>query len=318
MLVKILLQLSPVYLTKLKYKQLPVVMVNSNLNDQRIYTIKLPTHFYKKRPSIKSLNLNVYRNLHYMALNVQKRKFHSLVAPLLKDIPKLHKINLHYDIYVNSKRKIDLMNVGSIVDKYFSDTLVSCGIIIDDNTKYIDHVSFSFKGIDTNYANVTITETETKERKSMRILLDQNDIQKALDSFVEEQNIKGSQGVTLSVDSTGKIEAEIIISNLTEDLDNKPKGKRGRPKKSLNKPKVTEIDSNVEENGSDDIFGDDKGTNSSPKEEDTSTPTKSQESKESKNLSEESQEESSDKNNSIEEEENPDTIVKKKASIFDA
>lgn len=159
-----------------------------------------------------ALNLNVYRNLHHRSLHAQKKKFEELAKKLLRGIPQLGIINLHYEIFVGTKRRLDIMNVGSIIDKYFSDTLTEVGIIQDDDYKNIPMVSFSFGGlVKKEHIRVTITEIKPrKEKPPMRVLLDQSDIQTALTTYVGTLNIPNITGVRLS-HNDGEIFAEVLF-----------------------------------------------------------------------------------------------------------
>jgi hypothetical protein len=65
-------------------------------------------------------------------------------------------VHIHYEIY--PKKNSDLMNIGSVLDKFFQDALVKRQIIKDDSCKYVKSVSFEFMGYNhPGYANVEIT-----------------------------------------------------------------------------------------------------------------------------------------------------------------
>lgn len=277
----------------------------------------------------KSLNLNIYRNLHFYQLNHQKKIFGERVKLLLRHIPKLGRIHLHYVIFPKTKAEFDLMNVGSIVDKYFSDTLVNCGILIDDNVTFIDSVSFGFGGFAKRrkaYAIVTITEIEPRKGNDMRILLDQADIQNALDAFVMTQGITGATGVEMTVGGDGQITAEVMIGNTAvASPADKPKSRGGRPRGSKNKAKpvaTEEVETNVETDGSDGPSDGNGGGDPGPETETPDSPAENtSEGKESKNLFGDSPEESSTADGAAPETE-PDTNgsedkPEKKSSIFD-
>lgn len=88
-----------------------------------------------------ALNLNVYRNAHYQVLNKAKIIFKN---QLLADYPEIKRIKsqqvqIEYYIYRCDNRKFDIMNVVSIVDKFFLDALVEFGCIQDDD---YNHVSY--------------------------------------------------------------------------------------------------------------------------------------------------------------------------------
>ncbi len=289
----------------------------------RIFKVTLPMRIQSSRKKKTALNLNVYRNLHFRSLSAQKKNFSKIASKLLLGIPSMEKITLHYDIYPSSKRRLDVMNVGSIVDKYFSDTLVESGIIDDDDYTHIDFVSFGFGSIVKNeYVLVTITEIESKKDSKMRILLDQADIQKALEDFVETQGISGANGVNLSVEG-GEITAEVMMGSSVDTDKPAPvkKKKGGRPAGSKNKPKEETADVETTSKNSDDSS--DRGDTKTTKGKVDSTAdenTKTESSNKAKNLFGAEENQSSKTSNSEEEpsdsEEAPKVVVKK-SSIFD-
>ena len=222
------------------------------MTDGRVFQLKLPMRMkVNKGGDEESLNLNVYRNLHFYKLNHQKKAFHDFVKPLLRGLPSMEAISLHYEINPKGGSRLDTMNVGSIVDKFFSDALVLNQIIPDDDYKHVVGISFSFGSLCPNDPHVLVTITETQPRKEtpMRILLDQNEIQQALEAFVATMGLPGASGVELTVNGD-EIQAEIIMDDVisgavtlpastnTPTSDQPVKRRGGRVLGSKNKPKV--------------------------------------------------------------------------------
>lgn len=88
-----------------------------------------------------SLNLNDYRNTHYQVLNKAKIIFKNQLLinyPELAQI-KAQKVEIEYYIERCDNRKFDMMNIISIVDKFFCDALVESGCIHDDNYNYVTY-----------------------------------------------------------------------------------------------------------------------------------------------------------------------------------
>jgi hypothetical protein len=79
------------------------------------------------------LNLNVYTTTHRFTRNKVKIKFTEEVLPLIAHLPKLAKMSVTYVIYPRTNAASDTNNICSIVDKFFLDTLVAGGVIVDDN-----------------------------------------------------------------------------------------------------------------------------------------------------------------------------------------
>lgn len=55
---------------------------------------------------------------------------------------------LRYVLYLPTARKTDVANVGSVVDKFFSDALVKSGVLPDDNYDHLPMVVYEFAEID--------------------------------------------------------------------------------------------------------------------------------------------------------------------------
>ena len=295
----------------------------------RQYEVRLPMRISTSSRKKTALNLNVYRNLHFRSLNSLKNKFHRLSEKLLKDIPPLGRIRLHYSIHPKSKRRLDIMNFGSVVDKFFSDCLTEYGIIKDDDFTQLDFASFGFGGLaKEEYILVTITEIEPREENAMRILLDQSDIQIALEDFVSEQGINGATGVLLSADDDGNITAEVLMDNeAPSQEDNEPNKtkKRAKRRTKAEMQAAKEAEANVATSTESSSSGDSEGAGDTPDpkaEQDTASDseTKNDGKSSAKNLFTESQEASSTEGDSVKTEEDSDQeVVKpaKKSSIFD-
>jgi len=273
--------------------------------------------FRTSSKKVTALNLNVYRNLHYRSLTALKHRFHDHGKRLLRDakIPPLGRIRLRYQVFTKTKREYDIANVCSIVDKFFSDTLQEAGIIEDDNWKFLDDVSFGFGGHTTEeHVLVTITEIEPRKGNAMRILLDEDEIQKALETFVATLGLTGVTGVDLTSDDDGNISAEVLMG----EAKAKPKTRRGgRQPGSKNKPKEPAED--VDVSGKDSDAGDGAG-DAEPAEEEApvdKADTKTETGKSSsKNLFGDEEPESSESDSPEEVEDAPASKVKK-SSIFD-
>lgn len=87
------------------------------------------------------LNLNVYRNLHYQVNNKAKKIFKN---NLISEYPELQTIRadrviISYLVETFDNRKFDTMNIITVVDKYFLDTLTSSGVIPDDDYLHVEY-----------------------------------------------------------------------------------------------------------------------------------------------------------------------------------
>jgi len=100
---------------------------------------------YTKKKGFKLiyLNLNQYRNWNGFFEGSVKKKFTSLVAGEMQNVPKMKYINqIEYTLIVPNKKKRDRMNVYSIVDKYFCDALQEYKKIEDDSDDFIGDFIF--------------------------------------------------------------------------------------------------------------------------------------------------------------------------------
>ena len=105
------------------------------------------------------LNLNTYRNLHYQTNNQVKRAYSALIG---KQIPKVSydNIKITYTLYIGTLGEVDISNVCSIVDKFFCDAMVTRGVIVDDNYKFLKEVVYKFGDLDRENPRVMIDVEE--------------------------------------------------------------------------------------------------------------------------------------------------------------
>jgi len=95
-----------------------------------------------------ALNLNAYRNTQAFVLNKVKQLYTDTMLKEIEPLPVFNKIRLTYTVYTGSSHKSDVMNWASVVDKFFQDTMVKAGKLIDDNYQYVPEVISRFGGID--------------------------------------------------------------------------------------------------------------------------------------------------------------------------
>lgn len=77
-----------------------------------------------------------------MLLNKAKVIFTESLETIVSKLPTFKKINIRYTLYPATKRKCDVANVCSIVDKFFCDVLTKTGRIKDDNYDYLPQVIY--------------------------------------------------------------------------------------------------------------------------------------------------------------------------------
>lgn len=137
------------------------------------------------------LNLNQYRNAHHFTLAKAKINYHEIVEPLLSHLPTFNRVELTYTLFPGTEQLCDVPNICSIVDKFFSDVMVSCKKIPDDNRKFVLSVCYRYGGVDRFNPRVEVTinpiEDEKKEEEPMQIIIVQAEIEEAIEARIREQ-----------------------------------------------------------------------------------------------------------------------------------
>lgn len=123
------------------------------------YRLSLPLTVEMSRMKYR-LNLNVYQRTNHYLLNSVKKKFYDEITPQLLDIPQLEKVELHYTYYPKTYHRCDVMNVGTVVDKFLCDSLVWANILRDDCYEVIPHITFRFGGVDKENPRVEVVIKE--------------------------------------------------------------------------------------------------------------------------------------------------------------
>jgi len=317
----------PVYAEDLIFSEIGSPSVHSNPT-QRAISIRLPMRIKTSSKKHTALNLNVYRNLHHRSHHALKKKFEELAATLLKDTPPLGRIRLHYSVCPQTKRRLDIANVCSVIDKYFSDALTANGIIEDDDYTRLDFVSFGFGGLaKEEHVLVTITEIEERDpmKLSMTATLSADDITQAIAAWVAEETGQDVDVANVTIDEG--VTATVEVGGEPTTTTTKPARKKRRTKAQIEADKAAEEAEQDEQTGTSGPDGDSTGpgepaeeqaeeaSNEAPEAEvEESAPA---EDKQPKNASEESPEESSTTDGDSEEDAPAPVKKRKKTSIFD-
>lgn len=112
--------------------------------------IILPLMINKSKNKMFSLNLNQYRNAHFQTLNTAKRNFEKFVSGLNIKHKFTEPVEITYIIHPPTKRKYDISNIASIVDKFACDALIKCGVLQEDNYEHVTKITYLHGGIDKN------------------------------------------------------------------------------------------------------------------------------------------------------------------------
>lgn len=154
-----------------------------------MYKISLPIRIPVSKKSYFALNLNVYRNAHYITLNNAKVAFKEMITPFLAQIPHMESCSLEYILYPKTNRLCDVSNICTVVDKFFSDALVETGHIPDDNYTYIKSITYRFGSVDKDNprVDVIIRPEEPNKENDMQITIIESEIKEAINLYLQKQ-----------------------------------------------------------------------------------------------------------------------------------
>jgi hypothetical protein len=88
------------------------------------------------------VNLNNYRNWHYIVSNMVKAQYAEEIKEKLAGFKFRGKIVIKFYLFKGSRRTSDRSNVLCIQEKFFCDALVHCGCLPDDSDEFIDHTEY--------------------------------------------------------------------------------------------------------------------------------------------------------------------------------
>ena len=84
-----------------------------------------------------ALNMNTYRNLHHRISNDAKKAYSEALREQLRNLSIQTPVEVTYKVYKGSKRRLDKMNVVSVVSKFLLDSITDYGCWEDDNDDYV-------------------------------------------------------------------------------------------------------------------------------------------------------------------------------------
>ncbi len=81
--------------------------------------------------------MNTYRNLHHRVNNNAKKVYFEELREQLEGLSIQTPVEITYKVYKASKRRLDKMNVVSVVAKFLLDAITDYGCWEDDNDDYV-------------------------------------------------------------------------------------------------------------------------------------------------------------------------------------
>lgn len=103
-----------------------------------------------------SINLNTYRNLHFLVESKAKKLFKEIMRKQLEGIEIQTPVEVSYKVYKASNRRLDKMNVISITSKYLMDAITEFGCWEDDDDTNIKKEILLPTEVDKNYPRVVV------------------------------------------------------------------------------------------------------------------------------------------------------------------
>lgn len=114
----------------------------------------------KRKKKKISLSWNYYCNYHKNYKGIIKKHFMELYEDFMPDFPINNITQITYTLYTVDRRQCDVANVCGLVDKFFCDSMIECGIIKDDSFKYVPKILYEYGGIaKVRAVKVTISYT---------------------------------------------------------------------------------------------------------------------------------------------------------------
>lgn len=108
----------------------------------KVLKLEVPLEVWLPRKTTKDrkviLNLNNYRNWHYLLSNAVKKSYHKKVKNLLDETGQsgvvfINPVDVTFQLFKKTRRISDKGNIDAIHRKFFYDALTELGVWEDDN-----------------------------------------------------------------------------------------------------------------------------------------------------------------------------------------
>lgn len=83
------------------------------------------------------INMNTYRNLHYVVSNQVKKAYLEAVREQLEGVVIQTPVTVTYKVFKGTARRLDKMNVVAIASKFLLDAVTELGCWEDDNDEHV-------------------------------------------------------------------------------------------------------------------------------------------------------------------------------------
>jgi Holliday junction resolvase RusA-like endonuclease len=124
------------------------------------YRIVTPMYIDLERKTKKDrrvyINMNSYGNVNHFINNQVKIKFKKVIAEQLTGITIPTPVEIVYQVFKPSRRRLDKMNVIAVTSKYLLDAITEIGCWEDDNDDYVKKETILPTVYDKNNGRVEI------------------------------------------------------------------------------------------------------------------------------------------------------------------
>ena len=103
------------------------------------------------------INMNSYRNLHYLVNNQVKKMYLEAVREQLEGLTIQTPVEITYKVYKKTSRRLDKLNVISVTSKYLLDAITELGCWEDDNDDHVKTETILPTELDRANSRVEVT-----------------------------------------------------------------------------------------------------------------------------------------------------------------
>ena len=126
-----------------------------------VINLKCPLFIDLPRKTTKDkriyINMNSYRNLHYLVNNQVKKMYLEAVREQLEGLTIQTPVDITYKVYKKPSRRLDKMNVVAITSKYLLDAITELGCWEDDNDDHVKTETILPTELDRANSRVEVT-----------------------------------------------------------------------------------------------------------------------------------------------------------------
>ena len=131
------------------------------MESKTIINLKCPLFVDLPRKTTKDkriyINMNSYRNLHYLVNNQVKKMYLEAVRDQLEGLTIQTPVEITYKVYKKTSRRLDKMNVIAITSKYLLDAITELGCWEDDNDEHVKTETILPTELDRANSRVEVT-----------------------------------------------------------------------------------------------------------------------------------------------------------------